>query len=68
MVVNIEYLEWKIRMSNDGIADRREWFRRGFISAEARDLDIKRFEDQKYNPQLFLDIVNGVPIKLPPGL
>jgi len=44
------------------------WFRRGFISVEARDLDIKHFEGQKYNPQILLDIVNGVPIKLPPGL
>jgi hypothetical protein len=68
MVINREYLEWKIRMSNDAIAGRHEWFRSGFISAQARDLDIKRFEDQKYNPQVLLDIINGVPIKLPPGL
>jgi hypothetical protein len=64
MEVNREYLEGKIWMANDGIADRHEWFRKGFISAEVRDLDIKRFEGQKYNPQVLLDIMNGVPIRL----
>jgi len=38
------------------------------ISAEARDIDIKRFENQKGTPQVLLDIMNGVPIKLPDGL
>ena len=38
------------------------------ISAEARDLDIKRFENQKGTLQVLLDIVNGVPINLPDGL
>jgi len=55
-------------MAEDGIADRHEWFRRGLITAEFRALDIKRFENEKYYPQILLDIVNGVRVKLPPGL
>jgi hypothetical protein len=31
-------------------------------------LDIKRFENQKGTPQVLLDILNGVPIKVPDGL
>jgi hypothetical protein len=67
MVVNREYLEGKISMATEGIADRHEWFRRGLISVEMRDLDIKRFENQRATPQVLLDIMNRVPIQLPAG-
>lgn len=68
MIVDKEYLEGQIKRAEDGIADRHAWFRRKLISAETRDLDIKRFENQKATPQVLLDIINGVPIKLPDGL
>ena len=61
-MVNTEYAEGKIRMAEDGIADRHEWFGRGLITAEIRALDIKRFENEKYYPQILLDIVNGVSV------
>jgi hypothetical protein len=67
-VGNREHLKAKINVTDDGIADRDEWFRRGLISAEARDLDVKRFENQKGTPQVLRDVMNGVPIKVPDGV
>lgn len=63
MVVNREYAEGQVALCENGIADQNERYRKGLISRDTYDLEVRRLVNKMATPQLLLEIWSDICLK-----